>query len=420
MPTATEITRVDRGGSPELLVTGRLDSYWARHLADSIDELIREGVHKARLNLSATGYISSAGIRVLVHGYQQFAALGGSLSVVEPSPAVRQILDLSGLASLMVAAEGPEKPAAPGEAVPIQRRQPGFAYEVYDCNPGARLRCRVAGCPDLLASADFREENSESLPLERDLFSVGLGAFGEDYAASRERFGEYLAVAGCAACQPTEENACADDMVESAAFVPRMTTLYSLTCRGKPGKLLRFESQPGAGPVAMSDLLAACIAEAASPAVGIVLLAESAAMLGASLKRSPVGQVGGQIFRHPAVREWISFSPVRGHSRSVALVVGLAVQPPAAPALAPLLRPVRKDPPLLGHFHAAVFGYRPVPKGYLEMESAAKRLFESGGLQAVLHLLADDRHGGAGESEFTRGACWVGPIERVLPPEETL
>ena len=35
-------------------------------------------------------------------------------------------------------------------------------------------------------------------------------------------------------------------------------------------------------------------------------------------------------------------------------------------------------------------------------------------LQAVLHLLHDDREiTGGGESEFVRGACWVGPIANV-------
>jgi hypothetical protein len=28
----------------------------------------------------------------------------------------------------------------------------------------------------------------------------------------------------------------------------------------------------------------------------------------------------------------------------------------------------------------------------------------------LLHLLTDDRHGIARQSEFTRGVCWVAPI----------
>jgi len=126
------------------------------------------------------------------------------------------------------------------------------------------------------------------------------------------------------------------------------------------------------------------------------------------------------LFRYPEIRQWLSFSPVRSHARSVALVAGVAVQSPPPPALVPLLRPLKPDLGLQGHFHAAAFGYHPLRKGYIGLEATVKRLFDSGGLQSVLHLLADDRPGGAGEGEFTRGACWVAPLERILAPEETL
>ncbi len=421
MQTAMEITRVERAGGPELLVSGRLDSYWARHLADAFDELMREGIHHTRLNLSQTTYISSAGIRVLLQAFQQFSSVGGAMVVVEPSPAVRQVLDLAGLGALYAAPAETERPAEPRESVVWRGEEAGCAFEAYDCHPGARLLCRVWGRPDILPSAGFHEEHAESLPLASGVFALGLGALGDTYAACRDRFGEFLAVSGCAACQPTDETGCADDMVSSGTFVPRMTALYSICCRGSLARLLRFETKPNIGPVGFGTIVSACMAAAASPAAGIVVVAESAGLLGASLKRSPAGPDGGTLFRHPEIRRWLSFSPVRSHSRSVAIVAGVAAQSPPPVSLAPLLRPVKTDSGLLGHFHAAAFGYHPLQKGYIELEPAVRRLFDTGGLQSVLHLLSDDRPGsGAGESEFTRGACWVGPIERVLSPEETL
>lgn len=420
MQTAMEITRVERAGLPELLVAGRLDSYWARHLAEAVDELMREGIHQARLNLSRTAYISSAGIRVLVQGFQQFSALGGSLLVVEPSPAVRQVLELAGLGDLLAAASTAEKPAVSDESVVWHDEQDGCSYDGYDCHVGGRLLGRVCGRPDLLVSAAFREEHAESLRLQPDILAFGLGAFGETYAACRDRFGEFLAVAGCAACQPTEETACADYMVSSGTFVPRVTALYGVCCRGEFARLLRFESQPSAGPVSLGSVVSACLSAVASPAVGIVLVAESAGLLGASLKRSPAGGPGGAVFQYPEVRQWLSFSPVRSHARSLALVAGVAVKSTPPPELVSLLRPLKPELGLQAHLHAAAFGYHPLRKGYIGLEATIQRLFESGGLQSVLHLLADDRPGGAGESEFTRGACWVAPLERILSPEETL
>jgi hypothetical protein len=79
-----------------------------------------------------------------------------------------------------------------------------------------------------------------------------------------------------------------------------------------------------------------------------------------------------------------------------------------------MLRPLGKGPDLKGHFHAAAFSYRPVKKGRLELKPMVATLFEAETLQGVLHLLGDDREiEGCGESEFVRGACWIGPIGEI-------
>jgi hypothetical protein len=41
-------------------------------------------------------------------------------------------------------------------------------------------------------------------------------------------------------------------------------------------------------------------------------------------------------------------------------------------------------------------------------------LFQDEELQGVLHLLPDDRGAGGRESEFVRGACWIGPVGEVV------
>ncbi len=420
MQTGMEITRVDQAGSPELLVVGRMDGYWSRHLEEAVDELMREGVHSVRINLSKTEYISSAGIRVLMHAFKQFSGVGGTLLVVDPSPAVQKVLDLAGLKKLLCAPAGHEAPATMPEQV-TRYEEEGCSFEVYECRPGTVLDCRVAGRPEQLPSAAFTQKDAELLYLPSGVFALGLGAFGEGYEACSDRFGEFLAVAGCAAGQPTEETGYADYMVSSGDFVPRVMSFYSICCRSEFARLLRFECNPSAGPVRFGKAVAACMAAVSSPAVGIVMVAESAGILGASLKRSPADENCQPIFRYPEIRQWFSFSPVRNYCRSVAVIAGVAAQDPPPTPLVSLLRPVNADPCLLGHFHAAAFGYHPLRKGFIELEPLVKRLFETGGLQGVLHLLVDNRPGvGGGESEFTRGACWIGPLGRFLSAEETL
>jgi hypothetical protein len=81
----------------------------------------------------------------------------------------------------------------------------------------------------------------------------------------------------------------------------------------------------------------------------------------------------------------------------------------------PPTRRLSADSPLFGHFHAAVFPYRPLKKGIDQLEEIANTLFETGQILSVLHLLNDDRDiVGVGESEFSRGTCWISPIAELI------
>ena len=87
-----EIRKQRVGDVLELEIQGRLDGYWADHLAQSFDDAIREGARNLKVNLSGVSYLSSAGIRVLVRAHKQLSAVQGSFSVSAPSEAVRSIL----------------------------------------------------------------------------------------------------------------------------------------------------------------------------------------------------------------------------------------------------------------------------------------------------------------------------------------
>jgi len=97
----------------------------------------------------------------------------------------------------------------------------------------------------------------------------------------------------------------------------------------------------------------------------------------------------------------------------VAVVAGVVSRQPD-PLLAPLLRPVGISSDLVGHFHAAVFEFRPVPLRTVALRPLMTKYFSQQPLRAVMHLLHDDRGAvGAGESAFQRGICWVSPIKSL-------
>ncbi len=152
----------------------------------------------------------------------------------------------------------------------------------------------------------------------------------------------------------------------------------------------------------------------AAQAIALVMLVESAGLMGASLLRSPaLPAPAGAPFHHPEIRQWLSFTSERAFSRSLTLVVGVAA-PMEKQDLRALLRPLGENSTAGGHFHAAAFSYRPLRRGETDLKNATTALFEAETLQGVLHLINDERLiSGAGESEFLRGACWVGPITEI-------
>lgn len=408
-----EITEQSLGAALEVRVKGRLDSSWADPLASRLEELIRGGRHQIILNLSEVTYLSSAGIRVLIIFYKQLQSIQGSFIVSNPSEPVKTVLELAELSALLLAGVTP----APLSSTPERSRgleREKAIFEIFEYVPGAVLTCRTVGNPALLHDCRFGEEHCQSLSFPEAEFAVGLGAFGNGFADCRNRFGEFLAVAGAAAYLPTDGTNVPDYLVKAGTFVPVLEVLYCLTCAGKFAHLIRFEAKKEALAVTLTELVQVCLEIAETEAAGIVMVAESAGLMGAALRRAPVLQASEHApFTHPQIREWLSFTAERAYSRSLALVAGVATSA-EHPSLAPFVRPLDKDPRLAGHFHAAAFSHRPLQKGALDVRTTVATLFESETLQGVLHLLADSREiVGAGQSELIRGACWVGPVAEI-------
>ena len=135
--------------------------------------------------------------------------------------------------------------------------------------------------------------------------------------------------------------------------------------------------------------------------------------MGAALKRSPAQSAQAALFAYPEVRQWLSFSPERCHPRALALIGGVA-SANSPPDLRPFLRPLSKTSATLGHLHAAVFSYRPLQKGRLELKTAVKNLFDAGGLQGVLHLFVRRPRNRRGRRERTVARRLLGGAD---PPD---
>jgi anti-anti-sigma factor len=406
----------------ELVVSGRLDAYWADHLSRALDDAVRGGTHHLRLDMSDVPYMSSVGIRVLLRFYKETQRIGGSFAIRQPSVAVRGVLELAGLESLLSAGGVAAEPQ-PAATTPSRRLdRENATIDVFDLAATASARCRVVGEGASLEGCRYRVSHPVRFPAAS--FGVGVGAFGSGFDDCRSRFGEFLAVAGAAAYLPTDGTNVPDVVVATKDLVPELQVLHALVCEGGFASLARFEAAAD-DAVTLSELVGDCLSIAGTDAAGIVMVAETTGLLGAALRRSPaasspsLAEQGGCAapFAFPGIRDWLSFTPERAFARSLVVVAGIATRCDVA-ALRELIRPLGPGDWPAGHFHAAAFPYRALAKGRIDLAATIEPLFSGETIQGVLHLLGDDRPAaGAGQSEFLRGACWIAPIGDIVAGE---
>lgn len=416
-----EIRRDIRDGEASIALAGRLDAAWSDSVGRALDEAIRAGAHVVRLDMGEVVFLSSAGLRVLLTAHRQLARIGGRLAVVNPSAAVRSVLEMSGLDALLGDAADADAPAAtptgPASSVaaePVARDfvRAGARIEVRTIDAAARIRARAIGDPAAVLEGRAPAAAAR-VAFPRDTIGVGIGGLGADVAEASGQAGEFLAAGGAAICLAGAPDAVPDWIVSEGRLVPEVHVLHALVGEGGFAHEVRFEATDSeAGALSLADLAGLLLDETGASAAGFVLLAEVEQLVGAALRRSPLAPpIGGSILALPGVRDRITFTAEPAFAHETALCVGIVVRS-APPSLAPLLRPMREDGSLLGHVHAAAFPYRPVRKGRLALDAALSALFEDKAARGLLHLLNDWREQvGAGDSAFTRGIAWVAPLE---------
>ncbi len=410
----------------ELQVSGRLDAEWADTLQQAIEDALREGAHSLLLDLSEVVYISSAGLGVLVSAQKQFQSIRGSFGVKDADGPVAEVIRLTGLSKLLLweAQVFSTSIVAPPGAVPSVSRMVYAThadFTVYDLEPKSPMHWSVIGNPARLESGQYEADEAAPTEITQSTLALGFAAFTEEYTDQPTSFGEMLALAGTAAVQPAGKSQRADYQSIQGEFRPQPEMLYGIKMNGAPSHLLRFDINQRDRSVALTDLVDEAMAAMQYDAASIVFLAETSGLVGATLRRSLTERVAGDSrFDHPEIREWLSFAPERIHADAVVAIVGVALRASAETRykkLLPFLRPMRSSNDLFGHFHAAVFPFQPFKKRKLDLNESVGNLFSSGQLQAVMHLLNDDRPiSGAGDSEFVRGACWLGPL---VPAKES-
>ncbi len=413
-----EITRTAAAEHVELKLKGRLDAIWSDHVGRALAECVRAGQHALVLDMAEVDYISSAGIRILVIVH---AAAQGHPRTTGRDQRLRERAERAAVGRTRCPPASRSRPrgrpragcraASSGQFL---LSQPGTTAEVYDLDLNATLQVDWLGDAAAWLAGRAPPVACTSVEFPVQTLGLGLGALGAGEASAGERLGEFLAAGGAAVCQPADGTHKPDYMLLQGSLTPTVQVAYGLVGRGGFGRLLRFDKGPEQTSVPLSAVVQACLDAVGSDAVGLVMVVETAALIGAALQKTPGHPPTDQarsIFAFPDVRDWLSFTAEPALANTTSLIVGLAANAARGASLR-LLKPLVRSGELHGHFHAAAFPYRPLRKGRVELAATVRPLFESEQVLGLLHLLNDWRPAsGAGESRFLRGACWCAPIE---------
>jgi len=411
-----ELQRTTEDTHVALRACGRLDAASVSTVEAELDDIVRRGLYDVRLGMQTVEYISSAGVRVLVKYYKTLKQLGGGLRISDASEAVLTVLRMGGLSALFEPSARRAEPASP--IPPLTRHTFGdCSISAYAAAASPAVACRVIGDAQALTAATAPDVLAR-IAMARDRLVLGIGACGRDAADCRPRCGELLAVSGAVAYLPTDDDGTPDYLLASATIQPDAHVLYALQCDGALGLHARFETVAGQRAIPVSQIAQALLDLCAAEQIALVMIAESAGLIGAALRRAPTA-AGGAQFAFPDIRDWLSFTPEHMHERALALVVGVVAR--TAPAcLQPFLRPLAAPVAAQGHLHAAVFDYRALPQGPLALHATVHTLFQEQSLRGMLHLLHDPRAiAGTGESMVVRGALWAGPLGAITPAGPT-
>jgi len=406
-----EITRTVDGPFLDVALDGRLDGYWSDHLERVLGEELANGHHRIRLDCAKLTFLSSAGLGVLVKMHRRLAKINGSFQVVNPSKPVRTVLEITQLSQLLAEPARVETM----KIRPVMDRQierAGAGFDVIGLDAGATLDCRAVGDARALGTGAFGDATFSLAPLA-PTFAIGVGALGDSADDCRSRFGELLTVANATAYQPGDGTNVPDYLVAKGQMTSDVHVLYGLACKGSFSHLIRFEMRQPGTSIGLAPLLETCLEAAGTTAIGVVIVAEAAGLVGATLLRSPVVPAD-DFFAHPGIRTRLAFTTAPAFTRGVALAAGVVARRTDAgttgAADGTQLRSFGDA--CRAHLHAAAFRFRPIRKGPIDFTETVVGLFEGEPLLGVLHLLHDDRGAtGAGDSELVRGACWIAPLK---------
>ncbi|MCF2129705.1 STAS domain-containing protein [Strepomyces sp. STD 3.1] len=116
-PLSVEVT-LPREEIALLKVAGYLDVDTATELQHHLANQLHHGRRHFLLDLSEVPFMDSSGMNIILRVYQEARELPGSVHIISPAPAVRRVLDLTGVSITVPVSESTEEALSRVDAQP--------------------------------------------------------------------------------------------------------------------------------------------------------------------------------------------------------------------------------------------------------------------------------------------------------------
>ena len=94
-------TSVTENGIAQLEIDGEVDAHTSRELDRVLKDLLAQGHSRLALDATQMGYISSAGLRVILFAHREARQLGGEVRMFGLNAQVRRVFEIAGFDELL-------------------------------------------------------------------------------------------------------------------------------------------------------------------------------------------------------------------------------------------------------------------------------------------------------------------------------
>jgi stage II sporulation protein AA (anti-sigma F factor antagonist) len=120
---------VPREDAALLTVEGDLDMDTATELQHHLANQLHHGRRHFLLDIAGVPFMDSSGMNIVLRAYQEVREISGGVYVISPTPAVRRILDLTGVSITVPIVESVEEALTTADSRPADPAPPASKDE---------------------------------------------------------------------------------------------------------------------------------------------------------------------------------------------------------------------------------------------------------------------------------------------------